>query len=178
MTSSILHRVRCPHCSEQETRVRESRPADEGGSVRRRRECSSCSHRFTTYERYERGPLYIRKRGGDRQAFDREKLRGGLLRAAHKRPIEDRAIDGIVDRIVAEIEKAGGELEASRVGEMCLEGLHALDRVAYLQFAAVYKQLNVEEVRAELASMSEVPEVPVFAGSHSDGSVRSSSDPA
>ena len=84
--ASRMKRVRCPNCNVEETKVKESRRAEEGASVRRRRECSSCGHRFTTYERYERGPLYVRKRDGERQPFDRAKLRGGLARAAHKRP--------------------------------------------------------------------------------------------
>jgi transcriptional repressor NrdR len=146
--------------------VRESRRAEEGSSVRRRRRCSSCGHRFTTYERYERGPLFVRKRGGERQPFDREKLRGGLARAAHKRPVAAPAIDAIVDGIEAEAERAGGELPAQRIGEMCLEGLRRADRIAYLQFAAVYKQLDVEDVRAEIAALSGA------------GSVRAASDPA
>ena len=102
--------------------------------MRRRRQCSSCGHRFTTRERYERA-LFIRKRGGERQPFDRAKLHGGLARAAHKRPVPAAAIDAIVDRIEAEAEGAGGELAAQRVGELCLEGLHELDWGAYLQFA-------------------------------------------
>ena len=122
--------------------------------MRRRRECSSCGHRFTTYERREHAPFFIRKRDGTRQPFDRAKLRGGLARAAHKRPVSDAEIDAIVDRIEAEAERAGGELPAQRAGEMCLEGLRAADRIAYLQFAAVYKQLDIEAVRAELARMT------------------------
>lgn len=134
--------------------------------MRRRRVCSSCGHRFTTYERYERGPLFVRKRGGERQPFDREKLRGGLARAAHKRPVEPAQIEAIVAAIEAEAERAGGELPAARVGEMCLEGLRAIDRVSYLQFAAVYKQLDVDQVRAEIAALSPA------------GSVRAAGDPA
>ena len=103
-------------------------------------------------ERHERGPLFVRKRGGERQPFDRIKLRGGLARAAHKRPVAPESIDAIVDRIEHEAEGAGGELPASRVGELCLAGLRDLDRVAYLQFAAVYKQLDVEAVRSELSA--------------------------
>jgi transcriptional repressor NrdR len=134
--------------------------------VRRRRVCSSCGHRFTTYERYERGPLFVRKRGGERQPFDREKLRGGLARAAHKRPVEPAQIEAIVVGIEAEAERAGGELPGARIGEMCLEGLRAVDRISYIQFAAVYKQLDVDQVRAEIAALSRA------------GSVRAAGDPA
>ncbi len=156
--------------------------------MRRRRRCSSCGHRFTTFERYERGPLFVRKRGGERQPFDRLKLRGGLARAAHKRPVEPAAIDAIVSGIEDEAQAAGGELPSSRVGEMCLAGLRNLDRVAYLQFAAVYKQLDVDAVRNELSALSHHPgplpesslldSEPEFAGSPRSGSVRGASDPA
>ena len=134
--------------------MRESRKAEDGASVRRRRECASCSHRFTTYERREHAPLFVRKRDGARQPFDRAKLRGGLARAAHKRPVSGAEIDAIVDRIETEAERAGGELPAPRIGEMCLEGLRQVDRISYLQFASVYKQLDIEAVRAELARMT------------------------
>lgn len=122
--------------------------------MRRRRECSSCSHRFTTYERREHLALFVRKRDGVRQPFDRAKLRGGLARAAHKRPVGDAEIDAIVDRIESEAERSDGELPAQRIGEMCLDGLRRVDRISYLQFASVYKQLDIEAVRAELARMT------------------------
>jgi transcriptional repressor NrdR len=153
-TPSRLRHVHCPECQAQ-TRVLESRQGVGGKSVRRRRECASCGHRFTTHERQEgHGQLFVRKRDGRRQAFDRAKLHGGLARAAHKRPVPEEAIDAIVERIEAEAEAAGGELPARKVGERCLEGLRRLDRVAYLQFASVYKQLaNVEELRSEMAQL-------------------------
>lgn len=118
--------------------------------MRRRRQCSSCEHRFTTYERYEVQALFVRKRDGGRQPFDRAKLRGGLERASHKRPVRPEAIDALVERIEAEAVRAGGEITAARVGELCLAGLRRIDQVAYLQFAAVYRQLGVEDVQAEL----------------------------
>ncbi len=154
--------------------------------MRRRRECSSCGHRFTTYERYQRGPLYVRKRGGERQPFDRAKLRGGLARAAHKRPVGGAEVDALVERIEVEVERAGGELEAARIGEMCLEGLRRIDRVSYLQFAAVYKQLDVEQVQAELAQLDSEPgpdtgppseNSPLVAPIAAAGSIRLESDP-
>ncbi len=154
--------------------------------MRRRRECSSCGHRFTTYERYERGSLYVRKRDGERQPFDRAKLRGGLARAAHKRPVGEAEIDALVGRIEAEADRAGGELEAARIGEMCLEGLRRIDRVSYLQFAAVYKQLDVEQVQAELALLDSEPptdhdppsaESSLVAPIGGAGSIRPESDP-
>lgn len=130
--------MRCPTC-DAATRVLESRPADGGLAVRRRRACSSCGRRFTTFERREREPLWVRKRDGRRERFDREKLTGGLLRAAHKRPVDPRALERLVSAIEDEAERAGGELPAQRIGDACLEGLAELDRIAYLQFAAVYR---------------------------------------
>ena len=118
--------------------------------MRRRRECSSCGHRFTTYERYEAQALFVIKRDGSRQPFDRAKLRGGLERASHKRPVRPEAIDELVARIEKAAVRQGGEIEAARIGDMCLAGLKRIDQVAYLQFAAVYRQLGVEDVQAEL----------------------------
>jgi transcriptional repressor NrdR len=118
--------------------------------VRRRRQCSRCEHRFTTYERCETQALFVRKRDGSRQPFDRVKLRGGLERASHKRPVRPEAIDALVNRIETAAFRAGGEITAARIGEMCLAGLRRIDQVAYLQFAAVYRQLDVNDVQAEL----------------------------
>ena len=118
--------------------------------MRRRRQCSGCGHRFTTYERCETQALFVRKRDGSRQPFDRAKLRGGLERASHKRPVRPEAIDALVNRIETAALRAGGEITAARIGEMCLAGLRRIDQVAYLQFAAVYRQLDVSDVQAEL----------------------------
>ena len=140
----------CPTCHSP-TRVLETRREDAGAAVKRRRECSSCGDRFTTLERRERPPLFVLKRGGRRERFDSDKLRDGMLRAAYKRPVTTEQVDAIAERIEAEAEAAGGELDASRIGEMCLTGLGEVDRVSYLQFAAVYRQLaDVEDVQAEL----------------------------
>lgn len=128
----------CPSCNGI-TRVLESRRAEGGAATRRRRECPACGRRFTTFERREREPLFVIKRDGERQPFDRVKLAGGLLRAAHKRPVEPAAVERLVASIEDAAEAAGGELPAETVGEMCLAGLRELDRIAYLQFAAVYK---------------------------------------
>lgn len=142
--------MECPAC-QAPTRVLETRREDHGAAVKRRRECSACGERFTTIERRERPPLFVRKRDGRRERFDSEKIRAGMLRAAYKRPVEAEQVDAIVASIEAEAETAGGELETSRIGEQCLAGLGEVDRVACLQFAAVYRQLaDVEDVQAEL----------------------------
>src|SRR5205085_209814 len=125
--------MNCPVC-DRGTRVLESRAAEDGAAVRRRRHCPACDHRFTTYERREPARLFIRKRDGEQQPFDREKLRSGLVRAAHKRPVSPEQIERLVAGIEREAGEGGGEIEAERVGELCLEGLRDLDRVAYLQF--------------------------------------------
>lgn len=118
--------------------------------MRRRRQCSGCEHRFTTYERCDTQALFVRKRDGSRQPFDRVKLRGGLERASHKRPVRPEAVDALVNQIETAAVRAGGEISAARIGEMCLAGLRRIDQVAYLQFAAVYRQLDVKDVQAEL----------------------------
>ncbi len=113
----------------------ESRAAENGAAIRRRRECTACGHRFTTYERRAPDPMFVIKRDGERQPFDRAKLRAGLLRAAHKRPVSAHQVEAIVERIASEVERAGGELSAQRTGELCLSELRELDLGAYLQFA-------------------------------------------
>lgn len=155
---SIISYVLCPKCGHQGSRVLESRGSEEGAAVRRRRQCSSCEYRFTTYERYELQALFVRKRDGSRQPFDRIKLRGGLERASHKRPVPPTEIDALVSRIESAAVRSGGDISAARIGEMCLNGLRQIDHVAYLQFAAVYRQLGVEDVQAELDRLSP-PEV-------------------
>lgn len=118
--------------------------------MRRRRLCTNCEHRFTTYERCDTQALFVRKRDGRRQPFDRVKLRGGLERASHKRPVRPEAVDALVNQIETEAVRSSGEIDAARIGELCLAGLRRIDQVAYLQFAAVYRQLDVSDVQAEL----------------------------
>src|SRR5262249_18960595 len=105
------------------------------GATRRRRECSSCGHRFTTYERAVPETLEVVKRDGHRQPFDRDKLLGALVRASHKRDVDPRRLEELASRIEREVRSSGGELTASRIGELCLDGLEKIDRGAYLQFA-------------------------------------------
>lgn len=124
----------CPAC-QSASRVLESRRAPDGAAVRRRRECSGCGHRFTTFERREPEPLYVIKRDGERQRFDRTKLRAALLNAVHKRPVIASDIEAIVDRIETAAGDGRGELSSERIGELCLEELRELDRGAYMQFA-------------------------------------------
>jgi transcriptional repressor NrdR len=150
--------VRCPFCANADTRVVDSRLNDPGDAVRRRRRCVACERRFTSYERYDEGPLYVRKRTGSRQPFDRAKLLAGLERAAIKRPIERDQLEALVDRIVAELRSEGGTPDAERLGELALRGLKELDRVAYVRFASVYRKFeDVEQFEAELARLDAEP---------------------
>jgi transcriptional repressor NrdR len=135
--------MECPRC-QQPTRVLESRRAEDGAAIRRRRACSSCGHRFTTYERREREPMLVRKRDGSRQSFDRTKLRAALLRSTHKRQVEPASVEALVDRVEVAIETEGGELPAERIGDLCLQGLRDLDEGAYLQFLGTLPSPNAQ----------------------------------
>jgi transcriptional repressor NrdR len=125
--------VNCPRC-DSTTKTLETRRVPDG-AVRRRRECSSCGHRFTTYERAVPETLEVIKRDSNRQPFDREKLRTALVRASHKRDVDPRRLEEIVEQIEAEARDSGGRIEAARIGALCLDGLQKLDHGAYLQFA-------------------------------------------
>jgi transcriptional repressor NrdR len=148
--------VRCPYCEASETSVVDTRLA--GDAVRRRRLCGGCERRFTTYERFDHGPLYIRKRDGSREPFDRAKLMAGLERATIKRPVEREQLEGLVDRIAAELRAAGGTPGAEQVGELALRGMRELDPVAYVRFASVYRKFaDVAEFERELERLDAEP---------------------
>ena len=150
--------MRCPFCGHSDSQVVDSRLSDPGDAVRRRRECRSCERRFTTYERYDEGPLYIRKRDGRREEFERTKVLAGLERAAIKRPVEREQLDALVDRIVAELRARGGTPGVEEVGELALRGLRELDAVAYVRFASVYRKFeDVEEFEQELERLEREP---------------------
>jgi transcriptional repressor NrdR len=152
----MIRGVDCPACGAQ-TNVLETRKGT-GGAVRRRRSCPDCGERFTTHEQRIREPLYVVKRSGRRQRFDRTKLRAGLIRATHKRDVSDHDVEGLVERIEAEAERSGGEIASARVGEMSLAGLRELDLGAYLQFVGVYRELeDLDSVRKELEQTGNNP---------------------
>ncbi|MBK9139349.1 MAG: transcriptional repressor NrdR [Verrucomicrobia bacterium] len=135
--------MRCPKCECQEDKVIDSRSSREGGTIRRRRECLQCGHRFTTYEEIERQPLVVLKRDGRREEFSREKLAGGIRRACQKRPVSPQAIEEVVDRIVSEIhDKYDGEVPCLAIGERVMDELRVLDPVAYVRFASVYRRFE------------------------------------
>jgi transcriptional repressor NrdR len=135
--------MRCPKCGCQEDKVIDSRASREGATIRRRRECTGCQHRFTTYEEVEHEGLMVLKRDGRREEFSREKLLSGIRKACQKRPISPKAIDDLVDHIVAVVtEKFEGEVPGEFVGKLVMEGLRGLDDVAYVRFASVYRRFQ------------------------------------
>ena len=155
--------MRCPFCSAEDTRVVDSRLADEGDSVRRRRECNSCHERFTTYERAELRLPKIIKSDGRREPFREEKLRSGMSRALEKRPVESEAVEHVIGRIRHKL-LASGEREVSSrvVGEWMMEELKELDAVAYVRFASVYRSfedLNAFSEEVERLQNEPSPEV-------------------
>lgn len=132
--------MRCPFCSSRDTRVVDKRDSDEMAMTRRRRECQQCSSRFTTYERAEASALVIVKKDGRRQPFDRQKLRASIVIACAKRPVSAEAIERMVDEIEASLRRRDGlEVPSTVVGDLVIDRLRALDKVAYIRFASVYR---------------------------------------
>ena len=144
--------MKCPYCGYAESKVIDSRPAEEGSTIRRRRECIACQKRFTTYEVMERLPLVVVKRDGSRQSFDRVKVINGLVRACEKRPVSLSQLESIADDIETELQSAlEREITTTEIGEMVMERLKDLDEVAYVRFASVYRQFkDINTFMAEL----------------------------
>ena len=135
--------MRCPYCGKTNSKVIDSRPTDEGNSIRRRRECIKCKKRFTTYEEVERSPLVVIKRDGSRQQFDRVKLINGIVRACEKRPVTLAQIENIAGEIEMELQgNAEHECRSIIIGEMVMERLKDVDEVAYVRFASVYRSFK------------------------------------
>lgn len=135
--------MRCPFCGYAESKVIDSRPAEEGATIRRRRECLSCGKRFTTYEIMERLPLVVVKRDGSRQTFDKIKIMNGMLRACEKRPVSLESLEKIADDIEQELQNSlEREVSTTAIGEMVMERLKDVDEVAYVRFASVYRQFK------------------------------------
>lgn len=133
--------MRCPFCGVADSKVVDSRSADEGNSIRRRRECSACSRRFTTYEVVEEIPLMVIKKDGRREMFDRSKLLGGVIRACEKRPVPIDAVEAAVSKIEKEIRNnTEREVSTRQIGEAVMARLKEIDQVAYVRFASVYRQ--------------------------------------
>ena len=135
--------MRCQQCGSRDSRVVDSRDLDEAATIRRRRECTACGTRFTTYERIEAARLVVVKRDGSRQEFDREKLASGLRKALTRRPVADSAAEQAADAIEASLRSAGvTEVNSARVGELAMEALRSIDQIAYIRFASVYQSFE------------------------------------
>ncbi|GAB2569926.1 transcriptional regulator NrdR [Gracilibacillus alcaliphilus] len=135
--------MRCPHCHYKNTKVLDSRPIEEGRTIRRRRECEECQFRFTTFERIEEVPLIVVKKEGTREEYSRDKLLRGLIRACEKRPVALEQLENIALEIEKELRNRGtSEVKSDEIGEMVMDRLVSVDEVAYVRFASVYRQFK------------------------------------
>ena len=135
--------MKCPYCGYSESKVIDSRPADENSSIRRRRECLSCGKRFTTYETVESLPMVVVKKDGSRQSFDRRKVLGGMIRACEKRPVPLAELEKIAEEIEQDLQNSmEREISTEAIGEKVMERLRNVDQVAYVRFPSVYRQFQ------------------------------------
>lgn len=134
--------MRCPSCGHSETKVIDSRVAEEGRAIRRRRECESCESRFTTFERLDQVAMLVEKRTGEREPFSREKLISGMMKACKNRPVSEVDLERIADDVIETIKTQGNVVQSADLGREVLERLRSLDEVAYLRFASVYKDFQ------------------------------------
>lgn len=147
--------MKCPFCSSENTRVIDSRPADDNNSIRRRRMCDECGKRFTTYEKVETIPLIVIKKDNNREQYDRAKIEAGVLRACHKRPISANDINKMIDEVETEIfSREEKEIPSDEIGEIVMDKIKDLDDVAYVRFASVYREFkDVNTFMSELKKM-------------------------
>lgn len=147
--------MNCPYCGFSESKVIDSRPADEGASIRRRRECLSCSKRFTTYETVESLPMVVVKKDGSRQSFERRKVLDGMIRACEKRPVPLAELEKIAGEIEQDLQNSmEREISTETIGERVMERLRSVDQVAYVRFASVYRQFkDVDTFMQELSKL-------------------------
>jgi transcriptional repressor NrdR len=154
--------VRCPHCGNFDDKVIESRTLANGDAIRRRRECNGCGYRFTSYERIEDKQFMVIKKDGRREPFDRKKLERGIERALEKRPVSQMSIENLVNEIedaAAILGKVNHEIAAPAIGDLVLEKLAALDKVAYVRFASVYRHFeDLDEFVREIQKMGSIPQ--------------------
>lgn len=148
--------MKCPKCGHEDSKVIDSRPSDDVLSIRRRRECFICGHRFTTYERIEKKPIMIVKRDGSKEPFDKDKLFRGIITSCAKRPVEANIIEGLINNIIDELTNNGiFEIKSNQIGEMVLARLSHIDQVAYVRFASVYKEFeDIDEFRHVLKDLN------------------------
>lgn len=151
--------MKCPYCGYSESKVIDSRPADENSSIRRRRECLSCGKRFTTYETVESLPMVVVKKDGSRQSFDRRKVLGGMIRACEKRPVPLAELEKIAEEIEQDLQNSmEREISTEAIGEKVMERLRNVDQVAYVRFASVYRQFkDIDTFMTELNRTSSWP---------------------
>jgi len=147
--------MKCPACSHDGDKVLESRTARDGVAIRRRRECLKCNHRFTTYEEVLKDELMVAKRDGSTEAFSRQKLIDGVLRACRKRPISVEQVESLIDAVIENVEKNyEREVPSQKIGEWVMTGLQVLDPVAFIRFASVYRKFSdVQEFLNEIQQM-------------------------
>ena len=147
--------MRCPYCQHQESKVVDSRPTEEGASIRRRRQCMACGRRFTTYEQVEVVPMTVKKKSGGIEVFDRNKILKGLIKSCEKRPVSLEAMEKAVDDIEMALEaKMVKHISSEEIGEMILDRLTDLDEVAYVRFASVYRRFqDIDSFMAELEEL-------------------------
>ncbi len=147
--------MKCIYCGCTESKVIDSRSADEDKAIRRRRECSNCGKRFTTYETIESSPILVVKSNGTRQAFDKEKIKKGIIKSAEKRPVSMEKIDALVDEVTKAVYNSmEQEVTSKKIGEMVMKGLKEIDEVAYVRYASVYRSFkDISSFMAELQSM-------------------------
>ena len=135
--------MKCPFCGKENTKVIDSRPADDSSSIRRRRECEECGKRFTTYEKVESIPLIVIKKDNNREPYDRSKIEAGILRSCHKRPVSINQINQVIDEIETEIFNLGEkEVDSTVIGEIVMDKLKDFEAVAYVRFASVYREFK------------------------------------
>lgn len=138
-----INNMKCPFCGDEESKVIDSRPTDEGERIRRRRECLNCGKRFTTYEIIESLPIIVIKKDKSRESFNRDKLMNGILRACEKRPISINTLDNMIDEIEVTIQNSlDREVTSDKIGELVMDKLKNIDEVAYVRFASVYRQFK------------------------------------
>ena len=149
--------MKCPFCSHLESKVVDSRPAEEGASIRRRRECLACHKRFTTYETMESLPLVVVKKDGSRQSFDRNKVLSGMIRACEKRPVPYSTLESMVNEIEQVLQnEMEREISSAEIGELVMERLKKVDEVAYVRFASVYRRFkDINTFMRELSKLLE-----------------------
>jgi transcriptional repressor NrdR len=152
--------LRCPFCAHEDSQVKDSRPSEDGAAIRRRRQCEGCGARFTTFERVHIRDLTVVKKDGKREPFDRAKLERAISHSCRKRDIDPAKVDQLISGVQRQMETLGDEVTSARIGEAVMAGLKALDHVAYIRFASIYKDFSEPGDFAEIAERVEKESIP------------------